>query len=331
MSDIIKLNDVYVYKHGIICDNQRNIIDIDQIKHGDGANGHVASIIPEQKYKGSLSDEIFNNSETPIQIKEPHIHMLHAYNIYVWGHFTDRFQCLEFFDTPEFKDTKIAMSRITSHVSNFKQHMEILGVPRDRMTILPHSSGNEQNNTPVHFDTLYTIRKHPRPAFIESPEWLQKKYIHDNLDISMSSKELIEQRNKLYLSRNSYRTAQADVPKRRVNNEEKVISFLLDRGYKIIDGSETLTDLITLFAGAEKIIYPHGSLVRNFIFTLNKDVNIFEFHPAARIPSWPFFGTSKVFISVAKQMGLKNAAIIACESDRNENMNIDLTLLKQLA
>lgn len=322
MCNILHLQNVYVGNHGIIFNENGEMYDKkDQLT----ANSHIRFFLGYEK-SGQLNleqdTEVAKNlikNKMYIEANDsPYIHLFHYFNIYVWGHLWDSLNILEDFEQIN-NNFKLATSRLTSHVSDLALHFELCGYTKNKILSCPWD-GKKM----FKFRDLYVSTKYVHPVTIRNKKWLQDKYIFQNKYISDTVEAIKSKEYKLYLSRNNYGK------NRRLVNEEKVWGILKDKGYLKLDGSEGLISHIKYFAGAKKIICTHGSMLKNIAFCLNP-TEVWEFFPLQRMAgSYPQYGSANIFQYMGRQLGIEYY-FLPVESDTNQNINLDLELLKKIS
>jgi capsular polysaccharide biosynthesis protein len=195
--------------------------------------------------------------------------MAHTFGWYAFGHFQDSLQRL--FPVRD----KLIKGTFKLVVSN---HGRIVGFNEHISTLLDFNVDND-DFIELKKDNIYFFKKlivPYSPALLtnythETYLWMTKKYFSKYIDSSDSS-EIAG----IYLSRNHVTPG-----RRSVKNESEVIDFLKLKGFKILYGTENLTEIINSFFRAKVIIGPHGSLFANTI--LCKDsCQIYEFCPDNR-------------------------------------------------
>lgn len=331
-NNIERLENVFVGNHGIIYDINGNMINRGVIFrnkwHEDfGVNNHIKSFMGcKAKYDKSLLDDesdikkaISSNSYFKVD-NDNYIHQFHFFDIYVWGHLWDSLGLLEDFENLNI-NFKLAISQVTSHIPDLFKHFKLVGYDEDKIKSFPFSKG------PYFFPTLYVNKKWIPGAYIKNKKWIEQKYIYNNPEIDFN--ELKNERYKLFLSRSRYRDG---AKYRQILNEDIIWNMLKDRGYIRLYGDEGLTSHIKYFMNAEKIITAHGSLIRNMAFCL-RNPEIWEFYPLGRwrLDNFPRFGSDKVFQSMAKDMGIQKYFFIPVESDKCQNILLDLELIDRIS
>lgn len=148
---------------------------------------------------------------------------------------------------------------ITSKVNNFHQHLNVMGYgPDERMAV-------DVNENVYRVPELIVPPLACKPNHVRFHNWLSDKYHKAFSEIHPPCR--------LYLSRGSF--------KRRIKNEQEVQEFMKERGFVVIDGSESLSEHVKMFRSAEKIVGYHGSLFKNILFCKNNP-EIVEFCPHNR-------------------------------------------------
>jgi hypothetical protein len=325
---IVELKNVFVGNHGIIYDNNGDMINRDEILSNSsdfGVNNHIKSFLNHKKRSKTtfLDDEdsvkkaISSNSYRIVE-DDNYIHLFHFFNLYVWGHFWDSAGLLDDFENVNI-NFKLAISQITDHVCDIFKHFELLGYKKDRIVSFPNW------DSPYLFPTLFVNKFWVPCAHIKNKKWFEKKYIYDNSEIEFD--KFKNDRYKLFLSRSKYNTSE-----RQILNEDIIWEILKNKGYVKLYGDEGLIDHIKYFMNAEKIITAHGSLVRNMTFCL-RDPEIWEFFPAQRLDMnyFPMFHGSTIFKSMAKDMGLKKYFFVPVESDKKQNIILDPELIHRIS
>ena len=113
--------------------------------------------------------------------------------------------------------------------------------------------------------------------FIESefPQFMNLSHSIEVLKQFINPKTNLENSKKIYVTRE-------DSNYRRVINESDVVTFLRDKGYKIINPQlYEIEEQIEVFSNAEKIVAPHGSNLANIIFC-KPGTEILEITPSFR-------------------------------------------------
>jgi hypothetical protein len=146
----------------------------------------------------------------------------------------------------------------------------------------------------------------------ETYKWIITKYykyflIEDNLDKN-------NLKYKLFCDRNHIKS-----DSRGVLNNEEVKSFLIDKGFIILTGSESFSQLIQYFADAEIIIGAHGSMLANSLYS-KPHTRVYEFCPDNR--------KDTSFKLKYKMCQHYNQTFVT--GDAKYNVTIDIDLLKTL-
>ena len=327
---IVELKNVFVGNHGIIYDNNGDMINREIIFSGKtnsnfGVNNHIKSFMSYKaaKYDKSLLDDendikeaIFSDAYQIVD-NNNYIHQFHFFDFYVWGHLWDNLGLLEDFENLNI-DFKLAISQITPHVSDLFKHFKLVGYEKNKVVSFPSNKG------PYFFPTLFVNKDWNRGAYIRNKKWIEQKYIYNNPEIEFD--KLKDERYKLFLSRSKYKDG---AKYRQILNEDIIWDILKDKGYIRLYGDEGLTDHIKYFMNAEKIITAHGSFVRNMAFCL-RDPEIWEFFPSYRLDMkhFPWFHTSNDLKMVAKEINLNKYFFIVTESDKDQNIIIDPEFIK---
>lgn len=228
---------------------------------------------------------------------------LHPTGWYPYGHLHDSLNRLfPWRFLQKSRNDKLLVSH-TNKVKDFNQHCNAYGF--DESSILECQKISR-------FIKVSTLYYGVNPSFYTSftPEcydWVSSGY----------ARELyIEKKNipGIYLDRNTVKNNA-----RGVTNNNELKSFLLSKGFTIVNGSEPLKTIYDLFSSAEYIIGSHGSLFANTIFC-NEKAKIYEFCPATR--------EDHSFETKYKKANDYNYYLIDC--DDNFNIEIDLNLIKRI-
>lgn len=341
--NIVHLQNVYVGNHGTIFDESGKMMGIDNdFSKGYGANSHIYSyqcyIISGEFIVKNEEDYTREQILKKNFIEVPDRNYIHAFpyfNVFVWGHLHDTLNNLEDFDNTECADMKfkLAVSSITAHVTDLFLHFELLGYKKEDVFSFPIFNLPPFKNGKIYkFKNLYVSTVSTGPAFIRNKDWIEKKYIYENPYIKESADELKNKKYKLYLSRNQYHgSASGYKDDRKTVNEPEIWSVLKDKGYIKLDGAEKLIDNIKYFAGAEKIICTHSSMIRNMMFCLNKDVEIWEFYPLAKLKGRHKYAPEDVFQRMSRSMGMQHYYYLPIESGDDWSVRLDLELIKRIS
>jgi hypothetical protein len=330
--EIVHLQNVFVGNHGLLYDYNGNILgiknlsDFNDLKNDFHVNNNIKSFLcckntsnysTIQEDQVVIKKSIADKSYTTVN-SDNYIYLFHFFNIYVWGHLWDSFNWLEEFENIN-DNFKLAVPKITNHVKDLQLHFQLVGYDKDRIVSFPNEKG------PYLFPNLFVNTKHTPAVYISNKKWIEKKYIYENPYFKY--KDLEQERYKIYLSRDGYCTNM-----RQTLNEDKVWNILKNKGYIKLNGNEGLLNHIKFFMNAEKIIASHGSLIKNMAFCL-RNPEIWEFYPLGRwrLDNFPRFGSDKVFQSMAKDMGIQKYFFIPVESDKCQNILLDLELIDRIS
>jgi capsular polysaccharide biosynthesis protein len=111
----------------------------------------------------------------------------------------------------------------------------------------------------------------------KNPPWVVE-YLRRRL---MKDVEVPAVRRPLYITRS------AGANNRAVVDEAKLIDFLKDRDFDVVDPSElTVVDQIRAFAGASVIVSPHGAALANLVFATPGATVIELFPPSSVLPDY---------------------------------------------
>lgn len=177
---------------------------------------------------------------------EHHIFMLHPFGHHAFGHLFDSLQRLHHAlpATPE--PWKVLHSGRWT-IAEFEVYCEKLGVRRDRLMEIVR-------NEAVVVPSLWVSPWQAFPAKIApaSYDWIYERYTRDVPKTEPT---------RLYLSRNHVRLGE-----RGVLNEDEVLAHLNPLGFQTFNGTETVSEMLTLFHNAEMVVAPHGSALANTMF-----------------------------------------------------------------
>lgn len=231
-----------------------------------------------------------------------YVYFCHPFGWHAYGHLWDSVQRLY-----QLRNMKLVNAvMITSdfrRVSDFTTHAKLLGF--DEMRIFPFLKQYKALFVP---DLIYGELIDPptvlRPEF---HEWLMERYVYNNPSLDRARRI-----PGIYLDRNHMRF-------RHVNNNDEVRDFLLSKGFVMVDGTESLNEMLQLFWSAECVVGAHGAAFVNTIFC-NEDARIYEYNPANR----PHVGLrDKTRLSEHYEQILVSA-------DADFNIDIDIKQLKEL-
>jgi capsular polysaccharide biosynthesis protein len=128
-----------------------------------------------------------------------------------------------------------------------RESLRMAGVSTDRMVHLEKCG--------CRVDRLF-FPEIPAPSGIPSPHavrWLRKRF----LKVPQESRS----GHRIYLTR-------SDATQRRVLNEEQIIEYLQEEGFKIVcPGELSISDQVEMFRDVEIVIAPHGAGATNMVFS----------------------------------------------------------------
>ncbi|WOD06175.1 glycosyltransferase family 61 protein [Marinomonas sp. GJ51-6] len=175
-----------------------------------------------------------------VQLMDEAIYMLHPFGWYAYGHLHDSLMRLcSMPDTPN--DTNILCCDYR-RVVEFEEHIEALGYNRECII--------DQRSLP-RFIKVSTLHYPVNPGVptnytAESYSWMRNRYLTHFVTETEAPKQQIKG---LYLSRNSVKAGA-----RGVTNESEVIEILAKNGFTILDGTQSLGEMVQLFSSADLII-----------------------------------------------------------------------------
>ena len=198
-----------------------------------------------------------------------YIYIAHTFGWYPYGHLHDSLQRLFTLKDGLIKGKcKFVISNY-SRVESFFDHLSVAAgfdVSSEDVLLLEKFKKYKFKN----------LKIANSPALItnftsESYAWLVRSYLKRFL------KSSLQRIPGIYLSRNHVSPGA-----RGVINEDDVVKYLTDRNFIIVNGTESLQDIINLFYCAEMVIGAHGSLFANTIFCQPNCV-IYEYCPDNRV------------------------------------------------
>jgi Glycosyltransferase 61 len=237
------------------------------------------------------------------------IHLLSGFGFYPYGHFLDYLQKLFVIDKRKYSGRLILHSRSYS-TNNFYDHFNACGISNDMLFECRH-------DFPTIFvkKLVYVAPFYPTTLTHETSEWIVEKYI--NYFSTSGYAKFIKSKDKdqnflLFLDRHKVRPGS-----RSIINYDEILEWVKSKGFIILDGSETIAEIVLYFSQAKFIFGAHGSLFANNIFA-PKDCIIAEFCSSKRI--------DKTFANKHKRCLNYNHLI--SEADDNNNVFIDIKSLE---
>lgn len=240
-----------------------------------------------------------------ITIKKKSIFLGHAFGWHAYGHLHDTLQRLFFPQVEEGSEDWTLVVSKHDRIISFTEHLSALvGRPVSEPEII-----TLDNNICYHFDQL--VYSHS-PATLttytpESLAWINKAYR------TYFRAENVNSIPGIYLSRNHVRPGT-----RGVINEAEVVNYLQDNNFIIVNGSESLAEIVNLFSNANKVIGAHGSLFAN-TFLCSREADILELCPHNRIDVT--FRNKLKLTSSYRQ--------VVVDADEDHNLTIDMNILRQ--
>tara|TARA_Y100001963_G_scaffold56242_1_gene78702 strand:- start:42614 stop:43510 length:897 start_codon:yes stop_codon:yes gene_type:complete len=289
--------NVYIGSHGI-CYNKDGTIIPSTLDAYNDFNGSTAW--PDENIS-------FNPSRPVAQLPDHHyIHLLHPYNIHVWGHFREILTQLYFFQEEKFSDFKLLVNPSHFGEDNRDFHFKCFGYEHKVAKIQP----SPRADLPYYkVSSLHQV-KHDLSKY---PSLLHLQYMRNKW---FKELRLPPEKNlkKVYVSRVGSPT------KRPIKNEREVINFLKSKGFYIFTGNETFRDQALLFRDAEMIIGAHGAAFFNVLFC-NHNPRILEICPHNReVHMWR---------CQAETLGLDQYQVTTEPADNNFSFSIPLNLIKR--
>ncbi len=209
------------------------------------------------KMLGADQTEVFSDDYT-------YIYIAHAFGWYAFGHLHDSLQRL-FSVRNLLVEGKVKLVVSDPYrIVNFHLHL----------SALIGFEVNESDLIVLNPKTLYSFKKLVvpySPAIAtnytkETYAWVARGYLTKFVDQSDHS-----QLSGIYLSRNHVSPGT-----RSVTNEPQIIDYLSAKGFKVLYGTESLSEIVNSFYRAKVVIGPHGSLFANTIYCQD-DCKIYEF------------------------------------------------------
>ncbi|MGD1703876.1 glycosyltransferase 61 family protein [Dapis sp. BLCC M229] len=233
------------------------------------------------------------------------IHLLSGFGWYPFGHFFDYLQKLFVMENRKYSSPLVLHSR-SYGINNFTDHFNACGIPNDMLFECRHN-----------FPTILVKKLVYVPPFIpakltpETSKWIAEKYT--NYFVHQAKFKINEnQRFFLFLDRHKVRPGS-----RSIINYSEVMSWVKSKGFKILDGTESLAEIVFYFSQAKFIFGAHGSLFANTVF-LPQDCSIVEFCSEKRIDK-SFFMKHKI---------CQNYHWLKSESDQKNNVYVDINLME---
>lgn len=199
-----------------------------------------------------------------------YVDISHPFGWYAFGHLHDSLQRLFNLRDLLGKTEKRYKFIVSKHdrVNDFLIHLSVFAgylVSEDDLVLLGDGIYSVDDIIKPYMSSVYTNFR--SDVF----EWMYQRYWNHFRPAS------VPEGAKLYLSRNHVKPGS-----RGVLNEGDFISKLVDAGFVIVRGSESLDEIYRIFSTAKLIIGPHGSLFANTIFA-PEDCHIVEFCPDNRV------------------------------------------------
>jgi len=302
---VLRLKNVYLAANGIVLNE--DFEPIWEALQFAGFNPSDKNSNAEKKRHQELIHNIqyYKNNEVIELGDRDYVYCLSRYNIYPYGHIMDHLQPLIKIDKLNLSDPVILKNQSTSHCNEFQKHLKYFGYSDSMIIKFPewklHTDG-----TP---NKLYKVKNlWYSSSAAQLARWdsdiiaeVREKYPHFK---SLPTK--------LYLSRG------LDVKKRIFTNEAEVRKILQGKGYEILSGGECLEIMITKFTNAESIVFYHGSMVKNILFS-EAEPFIREFCSSVR--------KDYSFKDNAYSKGFKKYEQLMINTDKWFNTALDLSLL----
>jgi hypothetical protein len=193
-----------------------------------------------------------------------YIYIAHAFGWHAYGHLHDSLQRLyNVRDLLVKGKVKLVVSNF-NRVVDFKLHLSaLLGFAVDDSDLIV-----------LDRKKLYSFKKLVVPYYPaiattytkDTYSWVVRGYLTKFIDQSDNS-----QLSGIYLSRNHVSPG-----RRSALNEQEIVDYLITKGFKVLYGTESLSEIINSFYRAKMVIGPHGSLFANTIYCQDH-CKIYEF------------------------------------------------------
>jgi hypothetical protein len=204
------------------------------------------------------------NKKEIIKIQKQCIHLLTPRNTYSFGHIFDYLQKNEAFQTMKNQEDFLYLISDNSLIKDFHIYLQAFDINPNKC-IIPNNLGKflffKKMIFPFSPENYESMSEECYIKYIDKIK--EKTLIH--IDEYKNLKEV-----NLYLSR-SKNTRLG----RKVIDEEILLQYLKDKNFIILNGDESLYEIIFLFSKAKFIFGLHGSLFLNAIYC-NKNCKILE-------------------------------------------------------
>jgi hypothetical protein len=193
-----------------------------------------------------------------------YIYIAHAFGWYAYGHLHDSLQRL--YNVKELLvkgKVKIVVSNF-NRVVDFKIHLSaLLGFEVDDSDLIVLERGklySFKNLVVPYYPAIATTYTKDTYA------WVVRGYLTKFIDQSDDTAL-----NGIYLSRNHVSPG-----RRSALNEQEIVDYLITKGFKVLYGTESLSEIVNSFYRAKVVIGPHGSFFANTIYCQDH-CKIYEF------------------------------------------------------
>jgi hypothetical protein len=237
------------------------------------------------------------------------IHLLSGFGWYPFGHFFDYLQKLFIIKNRKYSSPLVLHSRSYA-IKNFTDHFNACGISNDMLFECRHDFP-----TILVKKLVYVAPFIPTTLTPETSKWIAEEYVNYFIHKADCRNEFNIYENQdcfLFLDRHHVRPGS-----RSIINYSEVMSWIKSKGFKILDGTETLAETVFYFSRAKFILGAHGAQFANTIFA-PQDCKIVEFCPKNRI--------NKCFFIQPKNC--KNYYWLESESDEQNNIFVDIDLLE---
>jgi len=267
-------------KNGVYCDSSNKVIRKTLDEHIAWTSGYIA-----RTPQGIQSEEISNRLKIieeqsgvvgPLSTSQEcpgiYVDLIHPFNAYAFGHLFDTLQKLyplkDILSDPSVK----FLVKDYRGIRGFTEQLSALcGRNITDSDLIVINKNVEYNIEGLYFGLSPVV---PTTFCNETYKWIITKYyeyfsIENNLDKT-------HLKYKLFCDRNHIKS-----DSRGVLNNEEVKSLLIDKGFIILTGSESFSQIIQYFADAQIIIGAHGSMLANSLYS-KPHTKVYEFCPDNR-------------------------------------------------
>jgi hypothetical protein len=303
---LLQLKDCYLATSGLVMDSEFNALD-DCLMYCTSNDPRMYDRVRERTKVLKEQGQIIE-----LDKEKEYFYFLNRYNIYPYGHLFDNLQMIHKLEKAGIDKSKLTTIKLkpTAHCTEVEKHLRYFGLHNTINVSFKNSLFGDRSK---HLYRLYkvptmwysTIEAVPALWNPDLIEWFRNKYpVTDDLP----------KETKLYLTRGG-----GEECRRGVANNEEIVEFLKSQGFHVLYGNEPVEEMIKYFHNAELIIFPHGSMIKNSIFSVNNPY-IIEFCPDNR--------PDKSFCHNSDTANLKHKQILL-QGNKKYTITIPLELLKK--